>query len=168
MISDNVLAELNKQVNEELYSSYLYLSMSAWCEQKNLSGFANWTKIQAQEELAHGMKIYNFINERGGKAVLDTIKAPQSEWDNVVELFEAIYKHEQHISGRINHMTNIAIEEKDHATVNFLQWFISEQVEEEASVSDLLEQIKLVDGKGSGLFMLNRELAQRSFVPISE
>ncbi|MBI9073041.1 MAG: ferritin [Melioribacteraceae bacterium] len=166
MIKKRMEDELNKQINAEFYSSYLYLSMAAYFEEKNLAGFSNWMNVQAQEEWAHGLKIFNFVNERGGSVKLMAIDAPKNEWNNIIEVFEDVYAHEQKITGLINSLIDVAIEEADHATKNFLQWFIDEQVEEEASVSTLLEQIKMIDGKGTGLFMLDRELGSRTFTAL--
>ena len=165
MLSKKLESELNKQLNAELYSAYLYLSMAAYYESKNLKGFANWMNVQAQEEQVHGMKIYDYINGRGGRVQLAVIEAPPVEWSSVVDVFDNVYSHEQKVTGLINNLVNIAAEEKDHATVNFLQWFVAEQVEEEASASEVLEQLKFIDGKGSGIFMLDRELKQRVFSP---
>lgn len=166
MLNKRIEAELNKQVNAEMYSAYLYLSMSAYCGSNNLQGFANWMKVQFEEEQSHALKIYDYIQERGGRVKLDPIEAPKAEWDNIVNVFEEVLAHEEKITSMINDLVDVAIQEKDHATANMLQWFISEQVEEEASVSDILDQLKLIEGKGSGLFMLDREARQRVFTPI--
>ena len=165
MISKKVEKELNKQINAELYSAYLYLSMSAYFEFENLKGFANWMRVQAQEELTHAMKIYDYLNERGGRVELAEVAAPKTSWQGVIEVFEDTYRHEQKVTKLINNLVDVAAEEKDYATVNFLQWFVSEQVEEEASSSAILEQLKLIDGKGPALLMIDRELKQRVFVP---
>jgi len=155
---------LNKQLNAELYSSYLYLSMSAYFQSVNLSGFANWMRVQAQEELAHAMKFYDYVNERGGRVVLPAVEAPPSEWDSPLAVFEHVYRHEQGVTGMINKLVDLAVEARDHATNNFLQWFVSEQVEEEASADEVVQKLKLVGDDPSGLFMIDRELAQRVFV----
>jgi ferritin len=165
MLSKKLEEELNKQVNAELYSSYLYLSMSAYLSSINLNGFSTWMKIQFEEEQAHAMKLFQYILDRGGRVNLLTINNPPVEWENIIDVFEATYSHEQEVTRLINELVNVAMTEKDHATVNLLQWFVSEQVEEEATVSDILDQLKLIDGKGAGLFMLDRELKQRTFVP---
>lgn len=166
MLKERIEKELNKQHNAEMFSAYLYLSMSAFLASKNLSGFANWMQIQFQEEQAHAMKLYNYILDRGGRVTLEAIEKPQTEWKDVIDVFEEVFKHEQKVTGLINNLVDISIEEKDHATVGELQWFVTEQVEEEANASDLLDQLKLIEGKGSGLFMLDREMKQRVFVPI--
>ena len=152
------------QINAELYSSYLYLSMAADLDGKSLAGFSNWMKIQAQEELYHGMKLYDFVLERGGTVTLDTIEAPQTEWKSPLAIFQAAYKHELKVTGLINDLVNLAIKEKDHATNIYLQWFIEEQVEEEASADEIVQKLKLIGGKGDGLFMMDKEMAAR--VPI--
>ncbi len=157
---------LNQQVNAELYSAYLYLAMSAWCESKNLKGFANWLRVQYQEETAHALKIFDYILERGGKAKLEKIDAPTAEWKDIIEVFEQVLHHEKHVTSLINNLVHIAVEEKDYATQNMLQWFVNEQVEEEANATEILEQLKLFEGKGAPLFMMDRELKQRVFTPI--
>lgn len=167
MISPRLEKELNAQINREFYSAYLYLSMSAYFAENNLSGFSNWMKVQFEEEQAHAMKMYNFLLERGGKVELDPIEKPKAVWEGIVNVYEEVLAHEQTVTASINDLVNVAIEEKDHATVTFLQWYVNEQVEEEASVSELLEQLRLIEGKGAGLFMLDREAKQRVFVPIS-
>lgn len=165
MISKKMSEEINKQINEELYSAYLYLSMSAWFASKNLMGFANWMRIQFQEEEFHAFKMFDYLLERGGQPELKPIDGPKTDWKDAIEIFEDSYNHEQHITSRINHMINVAYEEKDHAAITFLQWFVNEQVEEEANASGMLEQLKLIDGKGPGLFMLDREAKSRVFNP---
>ena len=167
MLSKKMEAALNEQVNAELYSAYLYLAMSAWFEEKNLKGFANWMRIQYQEETSHAMKFFDFINERGGKAVLKAIAAPKGNQKNAIDIFQETLKHEQHVTSLINNLVNIAISEKDHATNNELQWFVKEQVEEEANATGILEELKMIEGKGPALFMIDRELKQRVFVPIT-
>ncbi len=163
MLTERMEEALNQQVNAEMYSSYLYLSMSAYFESINLKGFANWMKVQAQEELLHAMKIYDFINERGGRVKLTAIDAPPTEWDSPLAAFEAVYEHECKVSGLINDLVNLALEEKDHASHIFLQWFVTEQVEEEASADEIVQKLKLMGDARGGLFMLDRELGQRSF-----
>ncbi|PIE35981.1 ferritin [candidate division KSB3 bacterium] len=161
MLSPKMEAALNKQINAEFYSSYLYLSMSADFSAKNLNGFANWMNVQAQEELTHGMKIYNYINEQGGKVLLTAIEAPQTEWDSPLASFEAAYVHEQHVTTLINNLADIAADERDHATGIFLQWFITEQIEEENTASDIVEKLKMIGDHPQGIFMIDRELGAR-------
>ena len=162
MLTEKMQTALNGQLNAELYSSYLYLSMNAYFKSVNLDGFANWMYYQAQEELEHSMKFYDFVIQRGGKVQLAQIEAPPTEWDSPMAVFEATLAHEQKVTGLINDLVEIALEEHDHATNIFLQWFVSEQVEEEESVSGVLEQLKLMGDAQGGLFMIDRELAKRS------
>jgi ferritin len=155
---------LNEHLNAELYSSYLYLSMSASFESMNLAGFASWMRIQAQEELMHAMKFFDYIIERGGHAILSAVDGPQTEWDSTLAAFSQAYEHETVISDKINKLVDLAIKQSDHATNNFLQWFVAEQVEEEATADAIVQQLKLVGSDGPGLLMLDRELANRTFV----
>lgn len=164
-MNQRVEKAINEQINAELYSSYLYLSMSAYCESEGLSGFANWMKVQAEEELFHATKMFNYVHERGGRVLLTSIEAPKTQWESILAVFEEVFAHEQKVTALINNLVTIAREEKEYATENFLQWYVAEQVEEEDSVSKILGELKFVDGKGSGLFMLNREAAQRVFTP---
>jgi ferritin len=152
---------LNKQVNAELYSAYLYLSMSACLEAQNWKGMATWLKVQANEELGHAMKIYEFINQRAGRATLAQIDAPRTEWASPLEAFEQAYEHECKVTGLIGKLVELAAKEKDHATGVFLQWFVTEQVEEEANALDNVQKLRLIgDHKGS-LFMLDKTLGKR-------
>jgi ferritin len=135
---------LDEQINAELYSAYFYLSMVSYFESISLSGFASWMKVQVQEELSHADKFMNYIHERGGKITFKEIESPKSNWKSPLEVFKATLKHEQYVTSLINNLVGIAISEKDYATQNFLQWYVSEQVEEESSVSQVVEQLKLV------------------------
>jgi len=165
MISKKMEKALNEQVNAELLSAYLYLSMEAYFKSLNLNGFATWMRVQTQEEVAHAMKIYGFIDERGGRITLKAIEGPQTKWDSPLTVFKEIYKHEQKVTSLINNLVNLAIEEKDHATNTFLQWFVNEQVEEEASADQVVQQLKMMEKAPGGMFMLDRELGQRVFTP---
>jgi ferritin len=165
MISKNMEKALNEQINAEMYSAYLYLSMEAYFRSLDLSGFANWMRVQTQEETTHAMKIYDYIDERGGRVILKSIATPQTEWKSPLAVFEAVYKHEQKVTGLINDLVNLAIKEKDHATSAFLQWFVSEQVEEEASADKIVQQMRMIGDAPGGLFMLDHELGQRVFKP---
>lgn len=167
MLKETVLNALNSQLNAELYSAYLYLSMEAYFESIDLSGFAKWMRAQAQEELMHAMKLYDYIVQRGERVTLSTIKGPQIEWDSSLAVFEHVYKHEQKVTGLINDLVDLASSQSDHATSNFLQWFVAEQVEEEESASGVLQRIRLAGDSKSGLFMLDSELGQRVFTPPS-
>ena len=168
MISKKMQEALNGQLNAELYSSYLYLSMAAYFQDLNMAGFANWMRVQAQEEDMHAMKFYNFINERGGRVLLKPIEGPPTEWDSPLSAFEAVLEHEQKVTGLINDLVELALAEHDHATNIFLQWFVTEQVEEEDSANDVIQQIKMVGEAEGGLFMLDRELGQRTFTAPAE
>jgi len=154
---------LKTQINEEMYSSYLYLQMSAWFQSINLPGFANWMYVQSQEETSHAMKIYDFINDRGGKVTLAQVAAPPPECASPLEAFEAAYKHEQHISGCFDKLTELAATEKDNASAIFFQWFVTEQIEEEASADGIVRKLRLIKDAPAGLFMLDRELSSRTF-----
>ena len=164
MVKEKMLSALNEQINAEQYSAFLYLSMSAWFEDKGLSGFANWMYVQYQEELTHANKFFNYVNERSGKVEIKAIEQVPTEFESVIDIVEKTLEHEQKVTGLINKLVDIAVEERDHATQSFLQWFVDEQVEEEANVEELLDALKLTKGEGNGLFMLDRELKQRTFV----
>lgn len=161
MLNAKIQDALNRQLNAELFSSYLYLSMAAWFEDKSFPGMANWMRLQAQEEHMHGMKFYDFINERSGRVTLAAIDAPKTEWNSPLEAFEEAYVHEQKVTGLINHLVNLAIAEKDHAAASFLQWFVNEQVEEEATVVRIIDQLRLVGDNGVALYMIDQQLGQR-------
>jgi ferritin len=165
MISEKMQNALNAQINAEYYSSYLYLAMAAHCESTNLKGFGNWMRVQAQEEMAHAMKILDFVLDRDGRIDLQPVKAPPSQWESPLALFEATLEHERHVTDRINKLVDLSLAESDHATNAFLQWFVNEQVEEEASAMEIVDQLRLVAGAPGGLFLLDRELAQRTFAP---
>jgi len=165
MISKKMEKALNEQVNAELFSAYLYLSMEAYFKSLNLNGIATWMRVQTQEEMMHAMKIYEFINERGGRITLKAIEGPETKWDSPLAVFKAVYEHEQKVTGMINNLVDLAIEEKDHATNTFLQWFVNEQVEEEASADQVIQQLKMMENAPGGMFMLDRELGLRVFTP---
>jgi len=160
-LSEKLCNELNRQLNAELYSGYLYLSMSAYFKANNLDGFANWMYYQAQEELQHAMKFYDFITRRGGRVGLRQIDTPRSEWDSPQEVFTETLDHQRKITGMINDLVDSANEDKDHATQIFLQWFVTEQIEEEENAESILKRLKLLGDDSSGLYMLDRELAAR-------
>jgi ferritin len=164
-ISEKLQTALNEQINAEYFSSYLYLSMSAWFEAQDLPGFANWMRVQAKEEDFHVQKFFDYVVERGGRVVLETIDKPQTEWKSALEVFEEALAHEQHITSRIHDLVELAVEHKDRATQSFLQWFVDEQVEEEASAEAVLKSIKLGGGQPVAMLMLDRELAARTFTP---
>ncbi|MFA5237556.1 MAG: ferritin [Methanoregula sp.] len=161
MLPKTMEEALNRQVNRELYSSYLYLGMSAYFETLNLKGFAGWMMIQSNEERAHAMKIYEYIIARQGKVVLDTIEPPKAKWSSAGKVFEEVSAHEQKVTGMIHALVDLAIKEKDHATFEMLQWFVKEQVEEEANAVTICEKITTVGDVPGHLFYLDHELAKR-------
>ena len=165
MISQKMTEAMNDQVTAEYFSAHLYLSMSAYLENIDLPGFANWMRVQYQEEKFHAEKLFDYIIERDGRAVLGQFEAPPVEWDSVLNVFEEAYKHEQKVTSLINNLVDIAVAEKDHASNNFLQWFVDEQVEEEASAKTIVQQLRLLGESRSGLFMVDRELGSRMFTP---
>jgi ferritin len=165
MISQTLLDAINKQINKELFSEYLYLSMATYFAAEGLSGFENFFIVQAQEERFHAMKFYNFVNERGGRVLLKKLEDPKTDFVSVQEVFELSLGHERYISKSIYEIMDLAIEEKEHATKSFLNWFVDEQVEEEASMEAILDKLKLIGGEGHGLLMLDNELGQRVFTP---
>jgi len=167
MLKEKMKEALNKQINEELYSAYLYLSMSAYFESMGLKGFANWMMVQYKEETDHAMKIYNYLLSHGAEIVLLPIKEPPHEWTSPLNAFEETLKHEQHITKCINNLVDLAEELKDRPTYNFLQWYIDEQVEEEENDREIIDKLKLVWESSNGLFMLDKELAQRVYVPLN-
>lgn len=164
MISKKMAKALNDQLKNELFSSYLYLSMSSWATSKGLKGFANWFYVQAKEEMVHALKFYNYILDQGEIAELQEIPKPEKEFKNPVNVFEEVLKHEKFITKSIYNLVDLALEERDHATNAFLQWFVTEQVEEEASVNEILDQLKLTKSDGNGIFMIDKELSTRTFV----
>jgi ferritin len=165
MLPQNMEQALNKQLNAELYSAYLYLSMAAYFYSLNLNGFANWMTVQNQEETMHAMKFYNYINERGGRITLAQIDGPPTNWHSPLEVFEETLKHEEKVTALINHLVDLAIAERDHAANAFLQWFVTEQVEEESSANEIIQNLKMAGKDPHALFMLDRELAARVFTP---
>lgn len=165
MIPKKIEDAFNKQINAETFSAYLYWSMSAALEEMDLPGFASWMRIQAQEEMTHALKFFNHIVERGGRVRLAAIEAPQAEWDSVKAVLEGTLAHEQKVTALINGLMDLAIGEKDHAGNMFLQWFVTEQVEEEATALEILGKIKHAGNSPGGLYMLDKEMAQRVFTP---
>lgn len=161
MLSKTLEEALNRQVNRELYSSYLYLAMSAWFESANLKGFAGWLFVQSNEERAHAMKLYDYIIARQGTIVLDAIEAPKAKWTSAGKIFEEVYAHERKVTGMINNLVELAAKEKDHATFEMLQWFVKEQVEEESNAVTICEKIKVVGDTPGHLFCLDHELGKR-------
>ena len=164
MLNKKVEEAMNKQINAEIWSAYLYLSMSAYFESQSLPGFANWMKVQWQEEISHAMKFFDYINERGGRVDLMPIVGVKTNWKDAVEIFEETLAHEQKVTSMINALVDLAIAEKDHASNSVLQWYVDEQVEEEANADALLKQLKMLNNNQQGLLMLDRELQSRAFV----
>ncbi len=161
MLSEKMLSELNEQINAELYSAYLYLSMSAWFEDEDLPGFAAWMRVQAQEETAHAMRFFDYINERGGRVMLGAIEAPQTEWKSPQAAFENVLEHEKKVTSLIHKLVELARGENDYATETMLQWFVTEQVEEEASADEILQKLLRLKDSPQGLFMMDAKLGAR-------
>ncbi|MBQ8634553.1 ferritin [bacterium] len=164
MISEKMQNAFLDQINKELYSEYLYLSMKAYFLNLNLNGFANWMDVQVQEEHAHAMGMFDYVIERGGAVELMAIDKPDSNWNCPLDVFKAVLKHEEYVTSRINALMDVAEEERDRAATIFLNWYLKEQVEEEANVGGVLAQLELIGDDKSGLFALDKELATRTFV----
>jgi ferritin len=165
MLHPKMQDAINKQINAEYFSAFLYLAMAARFNGLGLAGGANWMNVQFQEELAHAKKFFDYVGERGGTAKLETIAGPPTEWQDALAMFEHAYAHEQKVTGLINGLADLALELKDHATHNFLQWFIAEQVEEEASADAMVQKLKLTKDAPGGIFQLDAEMAARVFTP---
>ena len=164
MISEKMEKALNEQVNKEMYSAYLYMSMSAHSDAIGLKGFANWFMVQYHEEMMHAMKIYEYIQRQGGKVKIAAIEKPPSEFESPLDMFEKTLVHEKFVTKSINDRVDLAIAEKDHATHIFLQWYVTEQIEEEENDNDIIAKLKLVglgEGGKNGLFMIDKELGAR-------
>lgn len=168
MLTDRMHKALNDQVQAEFFSAYLYLSMAAYFEELGLAGMANWMRVQFQEEQSHALKFFQYICERRGSVELQALPQPEHRWASPVAAFEDALAHERMISGRIADLVNLAQAEKDHATHNMLQWFVGEQVEEEAAADNVVNQLRLVGEQGPGLFMIDREMAARTFVDATQ
>ena len=165
MLSENLLQRLNEQVNFEFYSSYTYLAMAAYAESVDLSGFANFFRVQAQEELFHAMKFYDYIFQKNGVVELEQIDKPKFNFANIIDAFEKGYEHEQLVTSKIYGLADVAFEEKEHATMSLLKWFIDEQVEEENNFHSLLKKVRRSEGNPAALYMMDDELAARVFTP---
>lgn len=164
MINEKLQEEFNIQINKELYSEYLYLAMKVYFQELNLQGFVNWFDVQVQEEHAHAMGLYDYLNERGGKIDLRSIDKPIVEGNTPLEIFEQVLRHEEYVTSRINEMMDVAEEVKDRAAMHLLDWYIKEQVEEEASVGGVLATLKLIGDDKKALLLLDKDLATRTFV----
>jgi len=163
MISKKMETALNQQINKEMYSAYLYMSMSAHSTHIGLTGFANWFMVQYKEEMEHAMRIYKYVHDQGNKVNLIDIEKPPSSFKDPIEMFQQTLKHEQFITSSINELMDLAMKENDHATQIFLHWFITEQIEEEANDNEIIGKLKLVGDKGNGIFMIDKELGKRTF-----
>lgn len=164
MINENARKVINEQINKELYSAYLYLSMSAYFSDIGLLGFANWMRVQTQEEQAHAMLMYDFLINRGAKVVLTAIDAPQNDWKSPLHVMETALSHEVYVTGLINNIITVAEDVKDRATISYMNWFIDEQVEEEANAQDIISKLKLIGDDKSALYLLDKDLSARVFV----
>ena len=164
MLSEKMQEALNRQMNAELYSAYLYLAMSAYLHWGKLSGLSHWMNVQAQEELVHAMKFYDYVNESGGRVILRRVEEPPSEWESPLAVCENVYQHEQKVTSLINDLANLAAAEKDDATRTFLEWFVDEQVEEEESADELVQNVKSAGDNRDKLTAVDHEFAQREHV----
>jgi len=165
MIKKKIEDAFNKQIQAEIYSAHIYLAMSAYFEDKNLSGFANWMRVQYSEEIAHAMKFYNHVVERGGRVELLAIAKPPATWKSPLDAFKAAYSHEVKVTGMIHNLVDLAKKEKDHASMGMLQWFVDEQIEEEDSTDTIVQKLKMVGNSSQGLLMIDRELSARKAEP---
>ena len=161
MLSAKIQKALNDQINAEFASAYIYLSMAACFTSVNLNGFAQWMRVQAQEEMGHGMRIYDFLNDREGEVRLKQVAAPPATWQSPLAAFENVYSHEQEVTSKIYAIVDLSLKERDHATNTAMQWFVTEQVEEEATASDIVKKLKLVGDDANGLFLMDRDLGTR-------
>lgn len=168
MLSENLLQALNKQLNFEFYSAHVYLAMGAYCSEQSLDGFANFFIVQAEEERFHAMKIFRFINALGKRAIIEGFEHPNNDYKSVLDAFEHAYAHEKEVTRRIYDLSDVALNEREHATINFLKWFIDEQVEEEAMFDSIIQKLKRIDKDSNAFFMLDTEFAARSFTPPAE
>jgi len=165
MLSPTMYAALNKHMNTELFSAYLYLNMAAAANEMGFKGSANWFNVQYQEEMVHFMKFYVYINSQGAQAVVEQMPKPASSFSSLLDFFAETLKHEQYITKCINDVTELAVQEKDHATQIFLQWFVTEQIEEEENDREIIGKLKLIGDNGYGQLMLDNELGTRVFTP---
>lgn len=164
MINEKLEKAFNDQINKELYSEYLYLSMQAYFERLNLKGFVNWMAVQVQEEHAHALGMFDYLNQRGGNVQLEAIDKPETDWESPLAVFEQVLEHEEYVTSRINALMDVAEETKDRAAMSFLNWYLKEQVEEEDNVGNVLATLKLIGDDKKALLMLDKDLATRTFV----
>lgn len=164
MINEKLEKAFNDQINKELYSEYLYLSMQAYFERLNLKGFVNWMSVQVQEEHAHALGMFDYLNQRGGTVELEAIDKPETDWASSLAVFEQVLEHEEYVTSRINALMDVAEETKDRAAMSFLNWYLKEQVEEEDNVGNVLATLRLIGDDKKALLMLDKDLAARTFV----
>lgn len=162
MISEKMQEALNEQVNKEFFSAYMYLAMSGYCNRLGLPGFAHWMRMQYEEEIMHVTKMYDYIQDQGGEVHLLAIEQPAKEYGSPLEVFEKTLEHEQYVTGLIHRLMDLAVEERDYATQTFLQWYVTEQVEEEANVNDIVSPLRMVGEDKGGLMMIDQQLAGRA------
>jgi len=161
MVSETIQTQINDQIQAEIYSSYLYLQMSAWLDEQGLKGMSRWMDIQTQEEWVHAMKLYRYLLERGGNVVFQAIQAPPSTWPSPLAAFQQALEHERMVTGRINALVDLAIEERDHATRSLLEWFVDEQVEEESNAEENVRLLTMSDGNPQATFMIDHQMLGR-------
>ena len=161
MLTETMQDGLNEHINREFYSSYLYLSMSAYCESINFSGFAHWLRVQSHEEMAHALKLFDLVNDREGRVILQPVGQPPLEFQSLLDVMEQTLAHERDVTELIYHLYELAVKEEDYATQVSLQWFITEQVEEEKAASDIVEQLKMVGDQADALLLLDRQVGIR-------
>jgi len=165
MLNESLSKALNDQLNFELYSSHVYLAIAAYCSGESLDGFANFFIVQAEEEKFHAMKIYKYLNDRGQRVTLSGMDVPNNEYKSILDSFEHAYEHEKEVTKRIYHLSDLALNDREHATIQFLKWFIDEQVEEESMFDSIINKLKRIDTDSNAFFMLDAEFAQRTFTP---
>lgn len=165
MLTKKLQDALNEQINKEFFAEYFYLSMSAYLESIEMEGFANYFNVQAQEEHFHAMKMFNFVHDKGGRVILKSLKEPKSEFTSITNVIEESLAHERYVTKSINELMDVAIKENDHSVKSFLEWYVDEQVEEEATISRLLAKLKLINGEGFGVLTLDNQLGMRKYTP---
>jgi ferritin len=163
MLSVKMVKSINHQINREHYSAYLYLSMAAYAAAEGLNGFANWFTVQMKEEMFHAEKMFNYVNQQGGRVLLEAIEQPPADFSSIFDLFEKTLEHEKRVTAMIKNLVKLAREEDDYATESFLQWYVTEQVEEEANPAELIQKLKYIGKDGRGLLMIDKDLAARVF-----
>lgn len=168
MLSEKLAKALNDQMNFEFLSAHYYLAMAAYFEDQDLSGFAHFFIVQAEEERFHAMKFYNFINEMDERATIQSISEPKNEFKSYIDVFETALSHEKEVTKRIYNLMDIATEEREHATISFLRWFIDEQVEEEATMKNIIKKLQRIGNDSHAVYTLDQELAARVFTPPAE